>query len=311
MYHSAAVARERDRIRQLVLEGLGWTLFRVWSTDWWIDSAGAVDTLDRQLRDHLESERRRRQEVEEATAASSTVPHGTEAELANEDALGGDGSTAGPAANKDYPTPTPVELPDGPLVASGHGASARRAPLERPVPHGNDLFAFNNRGEPEDRHRYAKARLDNRTFRPEPARFYAEDYEARLSAMIDHVIDTEGPVHEDILVHRIARHHGFQRAGRQIRVVVSRVAKKRRGHTHEDVGLFFWRKRTVKDRLAPARYADRDDETRDVNHICAEELRAIASVLELGNDVTALARALGIGRLGQQARQRLETALRE
>lgn len=33
-YHSSAFARERDKIRQSVLEGLGWTLLRVWSTDW-------------------------------------------------------------------------------------------------------------------------------------------------------------------------------------------------------------------------------------------------------------------------------------
>lgn len=37
MYHSAATARERDRLRQMVLEGLGWTIARVWSTDWWAD----------------------------------------------------------------------------------------------------------------------------------------------------------------------------------------------------------------------------------------------------------------------------------
>ena len=34
MYHSAATARDRDRIRQQVLEGLGWTLHRIWSRDW-------------------------------------------------------------------------------------------------------------------------------------------------------------------------------------------------------------------------------------------------------------------------------------
>jgi len=33
-YHSARWARDRDRIRQSVLEGLGWTIERVWSTDW-------------------------------------------------------------------------------------------------------------------------------------------------------------------------------------------------------------------------------------------------------------------------------------
>lgn len=33
-YHSSKSARDRDRIRQEILEGLGWKLFRVWSTDW-------------------------------------------------------------------------------------------------------------------------------------------------------------------------------------------------------------------------------------------------------------------------------------
>ncbi|RYD38644.1 MAG: DUF4011 domain-containing protein [Verrucomicrobiaceae bacterium] len=34
-YHRAATARDRDKLRQLILEGLGWTLHRIWSTDWW------------------------------------------------------------------------------------------------------------------------------------------------------------------------------------------------------------------------------------------------------------------------------------
>ncbi len=33
-YHSARSARDRDRLRQQVLEGLGWQLHRIWSTDW-------------------------------------------------------------------------------------------------------------------------------------------------------------------------------------------------------------------------------------------------------------------------------------
>jgi very-short-patch-repair endonuclease len=33
-YHSSRSARDRDRLRQEVLEGLGWRLHRVWSTDW-------------------------------------------------------------------------------------------------------------------------------------------------------------------------------------------------------------------------------------------------------------------------------------
>jgi very-short-patch-repair endonuclease len=37
-YHSAPSARDRDRLRQLILEGLGWKIHRIWSTDWWFNS---------------------------------------------------------------------------------------------------------------------------------------------------------------------------------------------------------------------------------------------------------------------------------
>ena len=33
-YHSSATARDRDRLRQAVLEDLGWKIIRIWSTDW-------------------------------------------------------------------------------------------------------------------------------------------------------------------------------------------------------------------------------------------------------------------------------------
>lgn len=36
-YHSGKTARDRDRIRQAVLESLHWRIARVWSTDWWIN----------------------------------------------------------------------------------------------------------------------------------------------------------------------------------------------------------------------------------------------------------------------------------
>lgn len=39
-YHSSKVARDRDRLRQAVLEGLGWTIHRIWSTAWFMDRAG-------------------------------------------------------------------------------------------------------------------------------------------------------------------------------------------------------------------------------------------------------------------------------
>ena len=126
--------------------------------------------------------------------------------------------------------------------------------------------------------------------------------------MIDHVIDTEGPVHEEVLIRRIARHHGFKRAGRLIQERVLQLAQKRRGSTKEKGGRFFWRKGTVKDRLTPARWKDRDEEVRSIERISTEELRALSTALNT-SDPSEVAHAIGIARLSALARTRLEKTI--
>jgi very-short-patch-repair endonuclease len=42
-YHSARSARDRDRLRQGVLEGLGWRFHRIWSTDWFKNPGKETD----------------------------------------------------------------------------------------------------------------------------------------------------------------------------------------------------------------------------------------------------------------------------
>ena len=44
-YHSSASARDRDRIRQAVLEGLGWRFHRIWSTEWFRNAPGEIARL--------------------------------------------------------------------------------------------------------------------------------------------------------------------------------------------------------------------------------------------------------------------------
>ncbi|MFN0085900.1 MAG: DUF4011 domain-containing protein [Blastocatellia bacterium] len=46
-YHSSRSARDRDRLRQAVLEGLGWNIHRIWSTDWFRNREGQVDKVVR------------------------------------------------------------------------------------------------------------------------------------------------------------------------------------------------------------------------------------------------------------------------
>lgn len=52
-YHSAKSARDRDRLRQEVLEGLGWRLHRIWSTDWFNNPGREAERLRQVIADRL------------------------------------------------------------------------------------------------------------------------------------------------------------------------------------------------------------------------------------------------------------------
>lgn len=284
MYHSSAFARERDKIRQQVLKGLGWELFRVWSTDWWTHKTKALYTLHKALVDLLESDRVKRS-VDDGTnspATSDDPPDGVVSDSIGEDEA---------SSHQDE-----LELDVQRRDATEQQADGLwRREDER------DSTAD------QDTH-YSATRWDSTRHSSAPELFHSDEYGSRLTEMIDHVIDSEGPIHEDVLVHRVARHHGFGRAGNQIRRRVIDIAKRRRGKSTEDVGLFFWRKGTIKEREAPARYSGRDGQMRKVRYISTDELRAIARTLST-TDPIAFARSLGIERLSRHGRERIQQAL--
>lgn len=89
-YRSAATARDRDRTRPAVLEGLGWSLRRVWSADW----LKQPETTLQRLLDVLES-RERVAHAAHATEARAHVAAAPQARLVQTDDGGDDGPPAG------------------------------------------------------------------------------------------------------------------------------------------------------------------------------------------------------------------------
>ncbi len=290
MYHSSAFARERDKIRQKVLEGLGWTLFRVWSTDWWMNKTKALQSLHDSLTESLRLDRKKRKEA---------VERKSNADPANEiPSISGDIQSPQTLSVATPGTPfVDSEKPPAPQSRFGRYSSSSETSAEdaMPPPLASGIDTV-----------YITTSFDDTSLKPDPERFYANDYSAMLRKMIDHVVETEGPIHLDVLVRRVARHHGFRRAGRQIHKRVLSLAKRRRSHTKENVGLFFWPKEAFTKRRSPSRHRDRDDEMRRVAYICREEIEAIFKVLDLNADPTAFARGIGILRLSLEGRKRLE-----
>jgi very-short-patch-repair endonuclease len=54
-YHSSRFARDRDKIRQEILESLGWTLHRIWSADWFADPEREFERLIVRIEETLAS----------------------------------------------------------------------------------------------------------------------------------------------------------------------------------------------------------------------------------------------------------------
>ncbi|NHN85945.1 DUF3320 domain-containing protein [Acetobacter musti] len=76
-YHRSATARDRDRLRHAVLENLGWSICRIWSTDWWTNAPRECDRIDATLRALLETKRKDRaaQEEKDRQAAETASRH--------------------------------------------------------------------------------------------------------------------------------------------------------------------------------------------------------------------------------------------
>ena len=66
MYSSSKVARDRDRLREQVLTGLGWKLYHLWSTDWYrnrdLGRKKLLENVEKSIRRTREEEKRRSEE---------------------------------------------------------------------------------------------------------------------------------------------------------------------------------------------------------------------------------------------------------
>lgn len=285
-YHSAATARDRDKVREQVLTGLGWNMLRVWSTDWWYDSAGCAERLDTALNALLEQSRAQRAEpialvpedsarlVEEATVVVDLVD--APAETVEVEILA-------------------TEPP--PLVSTIRYAGA--APVATAMASPPD--------EGEDRYHIT----DLSGFAVDPGRFFDFAYRDTLHAMIVAVIERESPLRTDILYQRIARAHGWLRTGGRIRERID-MHLNDFDRTQESSGEFIWKSGAVVDVL-PFRAPGREDARRAVTDIPLAELTAVVrahpALLDERDPARDLARLLGVERLAGGSRLRLEEAI--
>jgi very-short-patch-repair endonuclease len=282
-YHSAATARDRDKVRAAILEDLGWRLVRVWSTEWWTNRQRAADKLHTALEAALEADRAARAE---GTAAEADAAEGAVEAVVPASATLKLIERPGAESRVDLPQRASPHVD----VAADPPASVLIGQAGPPVP-GDGRYRFTD-------------------FTPvahliDPARFYEPDYDDALRSVIEHVLSSEAPIAETPFVQRVARAHQFQRAGRVIRDRVMKLVWGRHHSERDDDGEpFIWLNQGAVSAGVHARFPAGDDHIRQIEHISLAELRVAGST-----DPVEIARRFGIRRLSASARARIEQAL--
>lgn len=275
-YHSAATARDRDKVRSAVLQGLGWNLLRVWSTEWWVDKEGALQRLHTQMLALLEASRSESQlihEPEPVDIAPSVLADEKNSQL---------------VAHVEINATEPCEKPANQVVE----ISVSQEQTITSIPYKTASFtAFESTISAE--------------------RFYGDDYDDILGEIVAHVVAFESPIQDDVLIQKIARAHGFLKVGRIIRDRVLEIVE-RNHHLREDQlgGQFVWLNAEAPQNWNQLRLPSSSAEARSLETIAFEELKAAAQTITGADIPLEIARILGLRRLAAQSRARLEKALR-
>lgn len=72
-YHSSRTARDRDRLRQDILERLGWRFYRIWSTDWFRNKRVEKERLLKAVKEAVEKVPSKIQKQTEAVSFEELV----------------------------------------------------------------------------------------------------------------------------------------------------------------------------------------------------------------------------------------------
>ena len=316
-YHSSATARDRDKVRQAVLENLGWTILRVWSTDWFRDPPTVVERLQVKLEQRLEEDREVRATIEDEAGEQAT-----EAELPGESGNGAEIVQPTPSAPEhdqmaedeeaaviEEGLPRPIAGLDGVFGTalstdseSGSGDHAlpiASAPISQTGPSADPSSP--SAGE------VASVRQDDITAAPD--RFFDSEYAPVLRQLIRRVVEREGPVTVHGLARRVAQEHGWQRTGRRIQEQVQKNLWSVERHSEFDT-VFVWAPGSHSDRV-PFRGLN-GRQIRDVSRTeIASVIDANARALENADDsILVLSRLLGIARLSKDARAYLSDCAR-
>jgi very-short-patch-repair endonuclease len=296
-YHSGATARDRDRLRQEVLEGLGWRLHRVWSTDWVYNRAQELERLEAAI--ELALRERASTPVAGQVVATRGESHGTGPSPSE--------ATTEPAAEVEGATPRTPDAAygrEGAARAGGAGGTEGAAYVEKT--HREEL------AQETPLTPYVRVVLGLVT--PSPDEIHLPARLPALRALVKQVLDVEAPIHYNELTRRVGAAFGAQRVTDKLRARVLSAAQHIAGYT--TVGDSLWNAAVSPQTYEAVRVPAPGDEPRDAAVIPVEEVAAAArwvlrQQLSMSSSelVRGVARLFGIQRVGQKVEERMREGL--
>jgi very-short-patch-repair endonuclease len=147
-YHSLESSRDRDRLRQEVLEGLGWRLHRIWSTDWFRNPRAEIEVLKEAIEAALADAKAQDVKHSERLDAVKLLTRLAEETTSSvEEPPTRPGAENRPAAaapeTPPRPKPEPASLPFEPPASSDLFTAARRVASEPTVTLGSKVKVDN------------------------------------------------------------------------------------------------------------------------------------------------------------------------
>lgn len=270
-YHRSATARDRDKVRAAILEGLGWDLLRVWSTDWFVEPEREIERLHSNL-ESLLSVKRAQMKAEASNIVDIEIGSGD----------------ASPA-----------------LVASEVSS------IQRQTGKNDSQSDVSHDGPAEPvQETYKITDFSECLEQICPESFYDESYDSVLIDLMRKTLVSEAPIADDLLVQRIARAHDFKRTGRLIRERVMTLVDDH-FHLRQDPinGFFVWLAESDVQAMSIFRIPGEGEISRSIEDIPSEEI--IAAALHTGPTRSAIqiARTFGTKRLTASGKERIEAAL--
>ncbi|HVR73149.1 MAG TPA: DUF3320 domain-containing protein [Planctomycetota bacterium] len=299
-YRSGATARDRDRLRRAVLEGLGWRMHRTWSVDWWHDPDGEV----RRIEDAIA--------LGAAGGAAESAERGANAEATTGEAPGGTRAVVdrgGSPEDDTAPTKAAPALQDSPETQGVPEPHDAPGDDDAPPAHDAPAGASGRPEEPGD-----EGLPPYRPFRGErlgtPEDFEDPRKEKTIADLVARIVEEEGPLHRDLLCRRAASSFDIGRVGKNVEARLQRHMENLvRSGRARSCGFFLWPVGEDPDSFTLVRGPDPAGEVRDADLVPPEELGA--AVLRVLHSSVALSRAdLARGAAALMGYRRLTVRLR-